>query len=73
MQNRCCINSCFLNNNSNALVINFNDSAQFYFITGIYCLHENLTVVWNFTSMKLTEVKFAPKSVSLRLNSYERW
>ena len=42
------ISGCFLNNISNvhcALVINFNDSAQFYFTTGIYCLHESLTQV----------------------------
>ena len=70
------ISGCFLNNISNvhcALVINFNDSAQFYFTTGIYCLHESLTEVWNFTSVKLTEVQFAPKWVSFRLDPYERW
>ena len=27
---------------------------------GIYCLHGKLTVVWNFTPVNLTEVKFAP-------------
>ena len=43
------------------LVINFNDSAQRYYITGIYCLHGKLTALWNFTSVKLTEAKFASK------------
>ena len=40
MQNRCCVNGCFLNNCSKtrALIINFNDSAQLYFTSGIYCL-----------------------------------
>ena len=39
---------------------------QLYFAAGIYCLHGKLTAVWNFTSVKLTEVKFGPKWVSLR-------
>ena len=56
-----------------ALVINFNDTAQIHFTTAIYCLHENLTAVWNFTLVKLTEVQFAQKRVSLCLNSCERW
>ena len=45
---------------------NFNDSAQLYFAAGIYCLHGKFTAVWNFNLVKLTEVKFAPKWVSLR-------
>ena len=45
---------------------------QLYFTSGIYSLHGKLTAVWNFTSVKLTEVKFAPKWVSLHLNSSER-
>ena len=45
--------------------MNFSDgSAQLYFIAGIYCVHGKLTAVW---LVKLTEVKFAPKWVSLRL------
>ena len=34
---------------------------QLYFTAGIYWLHGKLAAVWNFTSVKLTEVKFAPK------------
>ena len=56
---------CLLFNNSSRahapLVVNFNDSAQLYFTVSIYCLHVKLTAVWNFTLVKLTEVKFAPK------------
>ena len=44
-----------------ALVSNFNDSAHFYFTSGIYCIHGKLNVVSNLTSVNLTEVKFAPK------------
>ena len=55
------------------LVIKFNDSAQLYFTASIYCLHGKLTAVWNFTSVKLIEVKFAPKWVLLRPKSRERW
>ena len=71
MQNRCCAISCFLNNSSKAQ--NFNDSAQVYFAAGIYCLHGKLTAVWNFTSVNLSEVKFAPKWVSLHPKSCECW
>ena len=62
IQDRYCGNDCFRNNSSN-------DFAQLYFAAGIYCLHEKLAAVGNFTSVKLTEVKFAPKGLSLRLNS----
>ena len=63
----------FFNQSTWALVSNFNDSAQLYFAAGIYCLHGKLTAVWNFTSVKLTEVKFAPKWVSLCPDSCEHW
>ena len=56
-----------------ALVSNFNDSAQLYFAAGIYCLHGKLAAAWNFTSVNLTENKFAPKWASLRPKSCERW
>ena len=36
-------------------------TAQLYFAVGIYCFHGKLTVVRNFTSVNLIEVKFAPK------------
>ena len=42
-----------------ALVSNFNDSVQLYFAAGIYCLRGKLAAVWNFTFVDLTEVKFA--------------
>ena len=44
----------------------------FNFTAGIYFLRGKLAAVLNFTSVKLTEVKFAPKWVLLRLNSCER-
>ena len=36
---------------------------QLYFAAGIYCLHGKLTAVWNFTSVKLTEVSFTTPEV----------
>ena len=48
--------------NTRALVINFNDSVQIYFTAGIYCLHGKL---------KNYMEKFAPKWVSLRPKSCE--
>ena len=36
-------------------------SENLYFIAGIYCLHGKLTVVWNFISVELAEVKLAMK------------
>ena len=56
-----------------ALTSNFNDSAQLCFAAGIYCLHGKFIAVWNFTSVNLTEVKIAPKWVSPRPKSCERW
>ena len=46
-----------------ALVINFNDSAEHYFTASIYCFHGKLSAVWNFTSVKLTEVSFTTPEV----------
>ena len=38
-----------------------------------YCLHGKLTTVWDFTSVNLTEVKFALKCVSLQPKSCQHW
>ena len=43
------------------LNINFNNSTELYFTAGIYCLHGKPTTVCNFTSVKLTKVKFYPE------------
>ena len=69
MQNRCCAIGYFLNNSTQdtrPLAISLVDSPQLYITTGLYCLHGKLTAVWNFASVKLTEVKFAPKFHSAR-------
>ena len=61
MQNRCCVHGSFFHNSSNAnahklltkmILRNFISLKVF-----IYYLHEKLTAVWKFTSVKLIEVK----------------
>ena len=63
------------------MVVFFNSSSKahahyeiklFNFTAGIYFLQGKLTAVLNLTSFKLTEVKFAPKRVLLRLKSCKR-
>lgn len=55
------------------LDVNFNESKQPYFTAGIYFLYWKLAVVWNFTLVKMTEVKFKVEWKSLQLNSYEHF
>ena len=56
--------TCALNAISNEfLVINF--------ASGKFCSHENLMPVWNFISVKMTDMKSIPFWVSFRLNSCE--
>ena len=54
-----------------ALNATSNESALVYFVSGKLCLHENLMPVWNFISVKMTNIKSIPFWVSFRLNSCE--
>ena len=75
MQNKCCINGCFLNNSNNSrahyLLIKMS-LHNFISLQAFTVYMETLTAVWNFTSVKLIEMKFTPKWISLLLNSGER-
>ena len=55
-----------------ALNATCNESAIIYFVSSKLCSHENLMLVWNFISVKMTDMKSIPFWVSLRLNSCER-
>ena len=75
MCNRFCAIDCFLNNSSKS---HAHYLATLRFCVTLlhcehYCLHGKVNAVWNFTSVNLTEVKFAPKWVSPRPKSCERW
>ena len=54
-----------------ALIATSNESALIHFASGKLCSHENLMPVWNFISVKMTDVKSIPFWVSFRLNSCE--
>ena len=53
------------------LIATPNESALIYFVLGKLCSHENLTPVWNFISVKMTDIKSISFWVSFRLNSRE--
>ena len=48
-----------------------NESALIHFVSGKFCSHENLMLVWNLISIKMTNMKSIPFWVSFRLNSCE--
>ena len=48
-----------------------NESALIHFVSGKFCLHENLMPVWIFISVKMTDMKSTSFWVSFRLNSCE--
>ena len=54
-----------------ALNATSNESALIHFVSRKLCSHENLMPVWNFISVKMTDVKSIPFWVSFRLNSCE--
>ena len=54
-----------------ALNATSNESALIHFVSGKLCSHENLMPVWNFISVKMTDMKSIPFWVSFRLNSCE--
>ena len=54
-----------------ALIATSNDSALIHFVSGKLSSHENLMPVWNFISVKMTDMKSIPFWVSFRLNSCE--
>ena len=45
-----------------------NESVLIHFVSGKLCSHKNLMPVWNFISVKMTDVKSIPFWVSFRLN-----
>ena len=47
----------------------FNESELIHFVSGKFCSHENLIPVWNFISVKMTDMKSIPFCISFRLNS----
>ena len=49
-----------------------NESALIHFISGKFCLYEDLMPVWNFISVKMTDMKPISFWVSFCLNSYEQ-
>ena len=53
--------TCALNTTSN-------ESALIYFVSGKLCSHENLMPVWNFISVKMTDMKSIPFWVSFHLS-----
>ena len=55
----------------NALNATFNQSALIHFVSGKLCSHENLMLVWNFISVKMTDMKSILFWVWFRLNSCE--
>ena len=54
-----------------ALNATSNESALIHFVSGKLCSHENLMPVWNFISVKMTDMKSIPFWVSFRRNSCE--
>ena len=48
-----------------------NESALIYFVSSKLCSHENLMPVWNFISVKMTDMISIPFWVSFHLNSCE--
>ena len=56
-------------NRTCALIATSNESALIHFVSGKLCSHENLMPVWNFISVKMTDMKSIPFWVSFRLNS----
>ena len=58
-------------NHTCALIATSNESALIHFVSGKLCSHENLMPVWNFISVKMTDMKSIPFWVSFRLNSCE--
>ena len=57
--------TCTLNTTSN-------ESALIHFVSGKLFWHENLMMVWNFISVKMTNMKSIPFWVSFCLNSCEQ-
>ena len=49
----------------------FNESTLIYFVSGKFCSHENLMPIWNFISVKMTDMKSIPFWVLFRFNSCE--
>ena len=54
-----------------ALNATSNESALIHFVSGKLCSHENLMPVWNFISVKMTDMISMSFWVSFRLNSCE--
>ena len=54
-----------------ALNATSNEFALINFVSGKLCSHENLMPVWNFISVKMTDMKSIPIWVSFCLNSCE--
>ena len=54
-----------------ALNATSNKSAPIHFVSGKLCSHENLMLVWNFISVKMTDMKSISFWVSFQLNSCE--
>ena len=54
-----------------ALNAKSNESVLIQFLSGKLCSHENLMSVWNFISVKMTDMKSILFWVSFRLNSCE--
>ena len=54
-----------------ALNATSSESALIHFVSGKLCSHENLMPVWNFISVKMTDMKSIPFWVSFCLNSCE--
>ena len=54
-----------------ALNATSNESELIHFVSGKLCSHENLMPVWNFVSIKMTDMKSIPFWVSFRLNPCE--
>ena len=54
-----------------ALNATSNESALIHFVSGKLCSHEDLMPVWNFVSVKMTDMKSIPFWVSFHLNSCE--
>ena len=59
-----CKHTCTLNATSN-------ESALIHFVSDKLCSNENLMPVWNFISVKMTDMKSIPFWVSFRFNSCE--
>ena len=49
----------------------YNESPLIQFVSGKFCAHENLMLVWNFISVKMTHMKSILFWLSFRLNSCE--